>query len=217
MPEETVATHFHLLLAWNKSLIHVNLRYGIDMSRDKRQGVAAATGHMTDAPGREKPRFPASKVEKVRRLIAERIDRFNVFHGFSSAARGSDILFIGEVLRRGGMAHVFLPFPREDFARTSVGHGWEDRYVKILTDPHVTVTELSQMFPSSDEQPAAYDHCNKKVQDAAMKCAKSLGVEPLLIAVWNGNPGDGTGGTADAVRNWQQHNYQLELIDLSKL
>jgi hypothetical protein len=187
------------------------------MSTNERPGVAAATGHMTDAPGRENARFPASKVDEVRRLIGERIDRFNVRHGFSSAARGSDILFIEELLKRGGMAHVFLPFPQEDFARTSVGYGWDNRYAHILNDPHVTVTELSRTVPTSDVQPAAYDQCNKKIQEAAVQCAKRLGVGPVLIAVWNGNPGDGKGGTADAVRDWQRHNYKLELIDLSKL
>jgi len=38
---------------------------GVDMSRKKRPGVAAATGHMTDALGRKSPRFPAIKVHEV--------------------------------------------------------------------------------------------------------------------------------------------------------
>jgi hypothetical protein len=39
----------------------------------------------------------------------------------------------------------------------------------------------------------------------------------LLITVWNGNPGDGAGGTADAVRAWRDEGYTVEQIDISKL
>lgn len=105
--------------------------------------VAAFTGHMVDAPGRPKPRFPESKVEDVRRAIAQRLDALDVRHGFSSGARGSDILFIEELLKRGGKAHVFLPFPRDAFAQTSVGYGWDARYMNVLLHPRVLVVELT--------------------------------------------------------------------------
>ena len=90
-------------------------------------GVAAFTGHMVDAPGRDEPRFPLNKVESVRREIARALEAYDVRHGFSSAARGSDILFLEELLKRGGTAHIFLPFPARAFAQTSVGYGWDGR------------------------------------------------------------------------------------------
>ena len=38
---------------------------------------------------------------------------------------------------------------------------------------------------------------------------------PLLISVWDGQPGDGRGGTADAVRHWDDSGYERENISLS--
>jgi hypothetical protein len=71
--------------------------------------IAAFAGHMVDAPGRVIP-LPSGKVEAVRREIAERLNLLNVRYGFSSAARGSDILFIEELTKIGALSMMFLPF-----------------------------------------------------------------------------------------------------------
>jgi len=188
------------------------------MSTNRVQGgVAAFTGHMVDAPGREKPRFPSTKVEAVRREIAKKLAAHDIRHGFSSAARGSDILFLEELLKRGGVPHIFIPFPATAFAQTSVGYGWDDRYWKVLRDPRVKLVEMADSLPPESDQSAGYDKCNVLVQEEAIRLAKSLGIKPILLAVWNGNPGDGRGGTADAVRSWVRHGYPEITIDLSKL
>ena len=136
-------------------------------------------------------------------------------YGFSSAARGSDLLFIEELKNLNGCPQIFLPFPREEFKKTSVGYGWDKRFDKALSD--VEVTELSSELPPEDKQPEAYTACNAKVLESAIAKAKLLDEEPVLITVWNGNPGDGAGGTADAVRAWQEEGYEVEQIDISKL
>lgn len=180
-------------------------------------GVAAFTGHMVDAPGREKPRFPLNKVESVRREIAIALQAHDVRHGFSSAARGSDILFLEELLKRGGTAHIFLPFSARAFAQTSVGYGWDDRYWQLLRNPRAKYEEMADALPPESHQSAAYDKCNVRLQQEAVRLATSEGTKPILLAVWNGNPGDGSGGTADAVRSWMQQGYRIMTIDLSKL
>jgi hypothetical protein len=179
--------------------------------------VAAFTGHMVDSPGRTPPRFPPTKVEAVRVTIAEQLERLNVRYGFSSAARGSDLLFLEELLMRNGEAHVFLPFPKEDFARTSVGYGWDDRYYKLLHNNLLEITVLYDRLPSEEHQSAAYDRCNAEIQKAALACAQRTGTMPVLLTVWNGNPGDGRGGTADAVHAWKRHGHEVVVIDISKL
>jgi hypothetical protein len=179
--------------------------------------VAAFSGHMTDAPGRMDPRFPEHKAEAVRMEIARRLAQFHVQFGFSSAARGADILFIEELLTRDGSPHVFLPFPRDAFAKTSVGYGWDERYQRILQDSRVRVVELSSEVPADVEQPAAYDRCNKTLQEEAIRWAADRRIKPMLVTVWNGNPGDGRGGTADAVKAWERKGYALELINLALL
>ncbi|HEX2229000.1 MAG TPA: TRAFs-binding domain-containing protein [Candidatus Binatia bacterium] len=178
-------------------------------------GVAAFTGHMVDAPGRPTPRFPQEKVGIVRNAIAERLKKHQIGYGFSSAARGSDLVFIEELKKTGGCSRVFLPFPREQFKLTSVGYGWDGRFDKALRD--VEVIELSSEVPPEDKQPDAYSACNAKIIEEAIAKAKLLDEQPILITVWNGNPGDGVGGTADAVHAWRDEGYTVEQIDISKL
>lgn len=179
--------------------------------------VAAFTGHMVDSPGRTPPRFPAIKIEAVRAAIAEQLEWLNIRYGLSSAARGSDLLFLEELLKRNGKAHVFLPFPKEHFARTSVGYGWDDRYYQVLQDIRVEFTVLSDQLPPEEQQSAAYDRCNAEIQKVAIACANRTGARPVLLTVWNGNPGDGRGGTADAVQAWKKQGYEVVVIDISKL
>jgi hypothetical protein len=180
--------------------------------------VVVFTGHTVDAPGRQPERFPDRKVPAVRHAIAKRLRTGGAGHGFSSAARGSDLLFLEELLKQGGRATVLLPFPKEDFARTSVGQGWDGRYGAVLRDPRVECAVLSPRLPSENEQPAAYAACNRQLQQDAMAYARMLDERPILLTVWNGDPtGDGAGGTADAVREWQAEGYPVEVIDLSRI
>ena len=163
-------------------------------------------------------RRAAEKVGAVRTAVRQRLIASNVTYGFGSAARGSDLIFLEELLSLGGRARVYLPFPRQDFARTSVGYGWDDRYYTVLNHDKVEVIELStQVPPSDDRRNAAYQDCNAKILEAAQSQAKLLNQKPILFAVWNGTPGDGKGGTADAVRAWQAKGYEVQLIDISKL
>jgi len=178
--------------------------------------IAAFTGHMVDAPGRAVPRFPQTKVGAVRRAIRERLLALDIGFGFSSAARGGDLLFLEELLKRGGRARVFLPFPRGDFAATSVGQDWAERYGQVMDDDRVEIQLLSEQLPPEAEQPAAFLACNLAVHREAIAFAKLLDEEPVLIAVWNGSPGDGVGGTADAVRAWDEEGYKVEVIDIAK-
>jgi hypothetical protein len=177
--------------------------------------VAAFSGHMVDAPGRPSPRFPHSKVGAVRRAIAELLRQYGIGYGFSSAARGSDILFLEELKKRGGSGQVFLPFPRKQFKRTSVGYGWDDRFDKALEG--FDVVELSAEMPPEEKRPEAYAACNSKILETAIKKAKLLNEDPIFIVVWNGAPAAGAGGTADAVRAWGDQGFAVEQIDVSQL
>jgi hypothetical protein len=178
--------------------------------------VALFTGHLVDAPDRKPPRFPESKAPAVRTQLAARLKALNIKYGFSSAARGADLLFIEELLKQGGTARVILPFSAAAFAKTSVGHGWDDRFRAALENPKVTVRELPTASPSADEEAEAYRHCNHAIQEEALHFAALLGEKPVLVAVWDGNPGAGDGGTAQFIQEWQKTGYDCELINLSE-
>jgi len=179
--------------------------------------IAAFAGHMTDAPDRREPRFPEALVGKSRLAIREKLRELRIGYGFSSAARGSDILFLEELLERGGYAQVILPFPQGAFAKTSVGCGWNERYSAVLSHKHVEVTVLTDKVPTDDKLPAAFNRCSRVVNKKAIEFAKMLDEKPVLLAVWNGKIGDGRGGTEEAVRAWREDGYKLVQINISKL
>lgn len=184
--------------------------------------VVAFSGHMTDLPGRAVPRFPAGKVEVVRREIARWLKGRNAeVHGVSSAARGGDLLFLGEVLAIDGTASVQLPFPKADFIETSVGDNrWRKELERILAIDrvHCATPLLESAPPVGPEQDAAFERCNEVIIQEAERLAKLFDEDtPTLLTVWNGAPGDGTGGTAHIVAAWKQLGFEHVNIDISKL
>ncbi len=168
------------------------------------RGVVAFTGHMVDRPGRAEPRFPQDHVGDVRLAVREKLKAHGAGFGVSSAAAGSDLLFLEEMLERGGHAEVILPFPEADFIQTSV-HEWEDRFHKVLEDPRVSVTILADGRPPDEELEAAFQACNARLLDRAKEIGKSLDEEPVLLAV--PSQGDrqvpGRGARAAGSVGWQ--------------
>jgi hypothetical protein len=176
--------------------------------------VVAFFGHMTDLKGRDPERFPESKVSEVRQKVRERLKGLGFILGFSGAARGSDILFLEEVLARRGLAHVKLPFPEGRFLQTSVGGDWNRRFRNIQRDSHVKVEVLHEKTPSDAELPAAFRASNVEVQKHTAQYAKLLDETAIVMAVWDGKPGDGPGGTADAVQLWKADGYHVDVIPI---
>src|SRR6202030_3289372 len=108
-----------------------------------------------------------------------------------------------EVLELNGSATVFLPFPPQEFKKVSVGYGWDARFDNVIAKDRVELRILRQQIVDEPQQPAAFEDCNREILAAARKQAGLLDDKaPLLLTVWNGNPGDGLGGTAHAVAEW---------------
>jgi len=99
------------------------------------------SGHMIDAPDRRNPRFPMAKEGEVKELLEKQLAAMNAGIGFASAASGSDILFLEAMLARGGTIHLVLPWPAEEFEKTSVaiapGGEWVERFHKVLAQGSV--------------------------------------------------------------------------------
>ncbi len=97
--------------------------------------VVAFSGHMLDAPTRKSPRFPVAAVQSVVRRIDTVLKQLDAGISYSSAACGSDVLFLECMQKRGGETNVILPFDREDFFDTSVnfaGKEWVHRADQVL-------------------------------------------------------------------------------------
>jgi len=180
--------------------------------------VLAYCGHMVDVDGRASSRFPSDKIGAVRRAIQERLEQYGALHGFGQAARGSDLIFLQELLKRDLTASIVLPFQKEDFLETSVGDGWRERFEEVFANPLVTVRPpLQSSRPSVAELPQAFGRANRQVQKLATEYAERLDEKVIVVAVWDGKPGDGPGGTADVVRLWQDEGYAVDVIDISTL
>jgi class 3 adenylate cyclase/tetratricopeptide (TPR) repeat protein len=175
--------------------------------------VVIFVGHMIDWPGRSQPRFPSSMEDAVTAEIRKRLDQLNAGFGYSSAACGSDILFQEAMAEQKGVErHILLPFAAQDFRRASVEivpeGDWGRRFEKVLAGARVRTACAEELEHGS----IAYEYANLMLHGIASARARRLGDELIGLAVWNGEEGDGPGGTADVVRRWRETGCTPEII-----
>jgi hypothetical protein len=101
--------------------------------------------------------------------------------GYSSLAEGADQLFANIILSLGGRLHAVIP--AENYGSTFEGRSLA-QYRELL-DAAVDIKVLPFDEPSED----AYAAAGLNVVDNS----------DVLLAVWDGRPARGRGGTADAV------------------
>ena len=179
--------------------------------------VIIFSGHMVDAPGRDVPRFPGKFADAVAEQIRRTLDSVDARIGISSAACGSDLLFIDAMLAREADIQVVLPWRQEEFKQTSVlagGQEWEQRFDRALEDA-TSVTYLSQQGAPSGN--LGYVYCNDCMNGMALFRSEKLGSDVRPMAVWDGRRGDGLGGTSSFVDFWTTKGRAVEVIDLEKI
>jgi class 3 adenylate cyclase len=174
------------------------------------------TGHMVDRPGRALPRFPVQMQEKVARAIEEELEAARAVDGFSSAACGGDILFLEAMIARHGKTHITLPCSvdafRQDCADVIPGGDWGNRFDRILQTA-ASVEILGDEYASDNA--AASDCCNRIMVGLAELCARSKGEEPLVLALWDGKPGDAlVGGTHSTVQFCLQNGFKVRCMSI---
>lgn len=177
--------------------------------------VALFTGHMMDRPGRS-PRFPASAEGPVRERIAAVLDELDARIGFSSAACGSDLLFVEAMKARGAEVHLVLPFRVTDFVETSVGFAGEDwvRRFQHALDTADSVKYVTREPYMND--PDLFTFANRVLRGLVELRAAPLGTSPHLVAVYNGIPSGARGGTSEIVESWADPD-RLRVIDIADL
>ncbi len=179
--------------------------------------VVVFAGHMIDRPDREWLRFPPEFESEVAKAIRDEIDVLKPGFGFSSAACGSDILFLEAMLEAGAEVSVVLPYEKEEFIRDSVdylpGSNWRARFERVLERATQCVTASTQKLELGG---VSYDFANELLLGLAAIHAHRLEAALIPMAVWDGISSDGPGGTASAVENWRARGYTPEIIDLAK-
>jgi hypothetical protein len=179
--------------------------------------VIIFSGHMVDAPGRNVPRFPGKFADAVSEQIRRTLESLDARIGISSAACGSDLLFIDAMLAREADIQVVLPWRKEEFKQTSVlagGQEWAQRFDRALEDA-TSVTYLSQQGAPSGN--LGYVYCNDCMNGMALFRSEKLGSDVRPMAVWDGRRGDGLGGTSSFVDFWASKGHAVEVIDLEKI
>jgi hypothetical protein len=132
------------------------------------------TGHQTIPPDARE--FVVTAVQDILRDVDSPLD------ALTSLAAGADQLVATELLRAGARLHVIVP--SRDYEQTFAAGEDLACFRSLLKAAHA-VTRLDYAEPSEE----AFLAAGKSVVD---NCA-------VLIAVWDGKPARGLGGTADVV------------------
>ena len=180
--------------------------------------VVVFAGHMIDRPYRAEPRFPPRLESAVRSALRALLSRRNVGFGYSSAACGSDILFMETLFELKAEGYVVLPYEKSSFMVDSVdtvpGADWRERCERVL-EQATQVTVCSDR-PVSDTV-AAYEFSNLMLRGLGIIHARQLDTQLIPVVVWDGKRGDGPGGTAAMVREWTRHGFPVEQIHIGEL
>jgi hypothetical protein len=178
--------------------------------------VAVFAGHLIDRPDRARPRFREHLQDEVRQAVLEVLRRRDIGIGYASAASGGDILFLECLHELGADSHVVLPYHREQFRSDSVSYvpGWDARFDAVLARASRVDTASDQRMPGNA---ISYTYGFLRLDGAAALRADELDTDLVCVAVWDGAPGDGPGGTAESIDYWRAANRDIEIIDLSAI
>jgi conflict system pore-forming effector with SLATT domain len=102
----------------------------------------------------------------------------------SSIAQGGDRLFVKEARQMGLSWHAILPLPRAEFASDFTPDDWSAVEKTLDTADHVHIVS------ENGDRKDSYLDCGIETANGS----------DVLLAVWDGDPARGKGGTADVVQ-----------------
>lgn len=178
--------------------------------------IVAFTGHMIDAIGRAKPRFPAHAEPYVKDAMREQLEDINAAIGYASAASGGDLIFLETLLEMGAEINIVLPFSIPDFIDASVGgagHAWVTRFNHAMKLAHTVSFATEEPYLGDD---ILFQFAGLMVFGQSLLRAKTLEAEPYLVGLWDKTDSKLIGGTSDIVARWQ-NKETLHIIDMNKI
>jgi tetratricopeptide (TPR) repeat protein len=172
--------------------------------------VVVFSGHMIDDPkvrgeGKEKPpRFPPAKIEAAAARVRAALDEVDAGTGdlgLCGGASGSDLLFAEACLARGMRVELRLARAENEFLAESVtfadpDHRWERSFSRVKDNPTTTVLVMPEELGPTPKGVSVHDRCNRWILYTAL-CQGLL--KTSFITLWDGEPGDGPGGTQNMV------------------
>ncbi len=190
-----------------------------ESSSEPPRKVALFSGHMIDAPGREKPRFPPDNEPMAKQAISEALRDLDIGPdddlAICGGACGGDLLFAEAALARGARLEIYIPFEEPTFLEKSVDFAdtdWRARFfaAKASGVLHVAPRELGPTAAGEDP----YERNNRWMLEAALR----LGADKVdFICLWNGEGGDGPGGTRHMMEEVRKQGGRATWLDTTKL
>ena len=176
--------------------------------------VAAFTGHMIDSADRRTRRFSPDMAGDVKQRIQIILKELGIEIGYSSAACGSDVIFLECIQDRVGETNVILPFDRKDFFSTSVEHAgddWVNRTRKALEK----TSQIEQVTPGRyGGDDLLFSYANRIIMGKTILRSRFLETDPLLLVVWDGKKTGRPGGTSEFIETWEANGYPIKVIDI---
>jgi hypothetical protein len=170
--------------------------------------VLLFTGHRIDSANRPKPRFPAAKESVAREAIRSAVsDEKDITKGsmigISGGANGGDLLFLEVCEELGIETEMMLALPENQFIEASVQNddkSWLRRFhAQVEKHPDLPVLAESPELPKWLQSKSHYDIWQR---NNLWLLSEALCLSPrnvTVIALWDGEPGDGPGGTEHMV------------------
>jgi hypothetical protein len=128
---------------------------------------------------------------------------------------GGDLLFAEACLAKGMRLEIYIPLDEQAFLANSVdfaGGNWHDRYfaARAKATLHIAPEELGPL-PEGDDP---YERNNRWMLKAA---ARFGGERMAFICLWNGEVGDGKGGTKHLMDEAREKTPRVHWLDTRKL
>jgi hypothetical protein len=192
--------------------------------------VLLVTGHRIDEPGRAKPRFPADREATARQAIRDAVQREmslpgGVALGIAGGASGGDILFHEVCAELGIPTELYLALPVDEYVRKSVqsaGAGWVERFRNLCEarPPRIlarTSEQAGEELPRWLREKPDYGIWQRNSLWTLHHALASGSRRVTLVALWNGEAGDGPGGTADLVQKATERGAKTIILNTGAL
>jgi hypothetical protein len=180
--------------------------------------VALFSGHMIDAPGRAKPRFPPNKEPLAANAIAGVLAGLGLGPGdlaICGGACGGDLLFAEAALARGARLELHIPFDEPAFLEKSVDFAdrdWRARFLaaKARGVLHIAPGELGPTQEGEDP----YERNNRWMLGTALRFGAG---KVDFVCLWNGEAGDGPGGAQHMMEEVRKKGGRTVWLDTRRL
>ncbi|HEX4750817.1 MAG TPA: tetratricopeptide repeat-containing protein [Bryobacteraceae bacterium] len=198
----------------------------VPASNERIDRVLLFTGHRIDAANRPKPRFPAAMESVAREAIRSTIAQEKEITtgsliGIAGGANGGDILFLEACEDLGIQTKMLLALPENQFVQASVDNEdkrWLRRFhAQLEKHPDVPVLAESPELPKWLQFKRGYDIWQR---NNLWLLSEALCLAPrnsTVIALWDGELGDGPGGTEHMVGLAKERGARVIHLDTNKL